>query len=86
MALRLTPTLREAVIGSGSKPRSARLSGATVPKLMEAAMSGRIKFAWTLLGTIIFAIAVVNTASAGSLEDAIAAKERGDYAIAMRLL
>jgi uncharacterized protein len=53
---------------------------------MEAAMSVRIKFAWTLLGTIIFAIAVVNTASAGSLEDAIAAHDRGDYATAMRLL
>jgi len=53
---------------------------------MEAAMSVRIKFAWTLLGTIIFAIAVVNTANAGSLEDAIAANARGDYATAMRLL
>jgi hypothetical protein len=36
----------------------------------EAAMSVRIKFAWTLLGTIIFAIAVVNLANAGSLENA----------------
>jgi TPR repeat protein len=49
-------------------------------------MSARIKFAWTLLGTIIFAIAAVNTASAGSVEDAIAARGRGDYATAMRLM
>jgi hypothetical protein len=48
-------------------------------------MSVHIKFAWTLLGTIIFAIATI-TANAGSLEDAIAADARGDYATAMRLL
>ena len=49
-------------------------------------MSVRIKRAWTLLSTIMFAIVVVNTASAGSFEDATAAHGRGDYATAMRLL
>jgi uncharacterized protein len=53
-----------------------------MPKLMN----GRIKFAWTLLGPIIFTITVVNSASAGSYEEAIAASKRGDYATAMRLL
>jgi hypothetical protein len=49
-------------------------------------MSVRIKLAWTLLRAIVFAIAVVNSAAAGSYEEAIAAYERGDYASAMRLL
>jgi hypothetical protein len=46
----------------------------------------RIKLAWTLLSAIIFAIAVGNTASAGSYEEGIAVYERGDHATAMRLL
>jgi TPR repeat protein len=49
-------------------------------------MSMRTKPAWTLLGAIIFAIAMGNTASAGSYEEAIAAYERQDYVAAMRLL
>jgi len=49
-------------------------------------MSVRIKLVWTLLGVIIFAIAAVNSAAAGSYEEAIAAYERADYATAMRLL
>jgi TPR repeat protein len=53
---------------------------------MEAAMGVRIKLALTLLGAIIFAIAVVNIAAAGSYEEAMAAYERGDYVTAMRLL
>ena len=35
-------------------------------ELMEAAMSGRIKLAWTLVSAVIFAIAAGHTANADS--------------------
>jgi hypothetical protein len=43
-------------------------------------MSVRIKLACTFLGAIIFVTAVVNSAAAGTYEEAMAAYERADYA------